>query len=86
MAGVEASGLVFDLHRFSIHDGPGIRTTVFLKGCPLRCGWCHGPETQSREERYRDLLVRVAGYSDYFVDLGRELQDEIIGRRAHGEW
>jgi pyruvate formate lyase activating enzyme len=35
--------------RFSLHDGPGIRTTVFLKGCPLRCSWCHNPESQSRE-------------------------------------
>lgn len=40
-------GLVFNIMRFSIHDGPGIRTTVFLKGCPLRCGWCHNPEGQS---------------------------------------
>jgi len=43
------SGLVFNLMRFSLHDGPGIRTTVFLKGCPLRCRWCHNPESQSRE-------------------------------------
>jgi pyruvate formate lyase activating enzyme len=40
------AGLVFDIQRFSIHDGPGIRTTVFLKGCPLHCGWCHNPESQ----------------------------------------
>lgn len=43
-------------------------------------------DAQAHPERYRDLLVRVAGYSDYFVDLGRELQDEVIARRAHGEW
>jgi pyruvate formate lyase activating enzyme len=40
------SGIVFDVKRFSIHDGPGIRTTVFLKGCPLTCWWCHNPESQ----------------------------------------
>jgi len=41
------AGLVFNVMRFSLHDGPGIRTTVFLKGCPLRCWWCHNPESQS---------------------------------------
>lgn len=40
-------GVVFDIQRFSVHDGPGIRTTVFLKGCPLKCLWCHNPESQS---------------------------------------
>ncbi len=40
-------GKVFDVQRFSIHDGPGIRTTVFFKGCPARCLWCHNPESQS---------------------------------------
>ena len=38
------TGRIFDIQRFSIHDGPGIRTTVFLKGCPLHCKWCHNPE------------------------------------------
>ena len=42
------TGRVFDIQRFSIHDGPGIRTTVFLKGCPLRCIWCHNPEGIAR--------------------------------------
>ena len=41
------AGQVFDIQRFSIHDGPGIRTTVFLKGCPLACVWCHNPEAIS---------------------------------------
>lgn len=43
------TGLVFNIMRFALHDGPGIRTTVFLKGCPLRCWWCHNPESQSAE-------------------------------------
>ncbi|MHB0877924.1 MAG: glycyl-radical enzyme activating protein [Anaerolineae bacterium] len=41
----EPLGLITNIQRFSIHDGPGIRTTVFYKGCPLRCFWCHNPET-----------------------------------------
>lgn len=40
-------GIVYNIQRYSIHDGPGIRTTVFLKGCPLNCWWCHNPESQS---------------------------------------
>lgn len=40
-------GLVFDIKRYALHDGPGIRTTIFLKGCPLRCEWCDNPESQN---------------------------------------
>ena len=41
------AGIVFDIKKFSMRDGPGIRSTVFLKGCPLRCPWCHNPERQA---------------------------------------
>lgn len=37
-------GVVFDVEEFTVFDGPGLRQTVFLKGCPLRCSWCHNPE------------------------------------------
>lgn len=40
-------GYIFDIQRYSVHDGPGLRTNVFLKGCPLRCGWCANPESQN---------------------------------------
>jgi len=42
---LETKGLVFDIKKYAIHDGPGIRTTVFFKGCPLQCLWCHNPES-----------------------------------------
>ncbi len=41
------TGTIFDIKRFAVHDGPGIRTTVFFKGCPLNCWWCHNPESQN---------------------------------------
>ncbi len=43
-------GLIFDIKRFTVHDGPGIRTTVFFKGCPLACVWCHNPESISPKQ------------------------------------
>jgi pyruvate formate lyase activating enzyme len=49
------TGFVFDIRRYSIHDGPGIRTTVFFKGCPLHCDWCHNPESLSFKP---ELIVR----------------------------
>jgi pyruvate formate lyase activating enzyme len=47
MSEVQLSGILFDIRRYSVHDGPGIRTTVFFKGCPLNCWWCHNPEGKS---------------------------------------
>lgn len=53
-------GIIFDIQRCSMYDGPGIRTTVFLKGCPLSCKWCHNPESQSPKPQlafYREKCV-----------------------------
>jgi pyruvate formate lyase activating enzyme len=57
----EVQGLVFDIQRFSIHDGPGIRTTVFLKGCPLDCSWCHNPESKEGAPEIAWYPAKCAG-------------------------
>jgi pyruvate formate lyase activating enzyme len=55
------TGVVFDIQKFAIHDGPGIRTTVFLKGCPLTCLWCHNPESQDATREISFLPTRCIG-------------------------
>jgi pyruvate formate lyase activating enzyme len=50
------TGTIFDIKRFAIHDGPGIRTTVFFKGCSLKCPWCHNPEGQNPEP---EIIIRA---------------------------
>jgi pyruvate formate lyase activating enzyme len=66
------SGIIFDIKRFAVHDGPGIRTTVFLKGCAANCWWCHNPESQSIEI---EKAIRKNQLE------GREIEEqEIIGR------
>lgn len=57
----ELKGNIFDIRRFSTHDGDGIRTTVFLKGCPLKCVWCQNPEGISRETRLTYFANRCIG-------------------------
>jgi pyruvate formate lyase activating enzyme len=55
------SGLVFNIQRYCLHDGPGIRTTVFFKGCPLRCSWCHNPEGISPQPQVLVIESRCIG-------------------------
>ena len=57
-------GLVFNIQKFSLHDGPGIRTIVFLKGCPLACMWCSNPEGRSREVELIQSCDRCIGTDD----------------------
>ena len=69
-------GVIFDIKRFAIHDGPGIRTTVFLRGCPLRCAWCHNPESQGRG------VARLVGRGGP-VAVGRQVAvDEVVATLA----
>jgi pyruvate formate lyase activating enzyme len=77
------AGLVFNVQRFSVHDGPGLRTTVFMKGCPLSCGWCHNPESQSPSlefVRLRHLCMACGLCRDEELDnpvvTGRD-QDDV---------
>ena len=55
------TGLIFDIKRFAVHDGKGIRSTVFLKGCPLRCAWCHNPEGMVNKRRIWQVQNRCIG-------------------------
>ncbi len=65
---------VFDIQRFSIHDGPGIRTTVFLEGCPLRCAWCQNPESfvsdAARAMTPAAIVAEVLRDRDFFAVSG----------------
>ncbi len=59
----QMNGVIFDTKRFAIHDGPGIRTTVFLKGCPLACWWCHNPEGIDPQPRTLAVPSQACGQS-----------------------
>jgi pyruvate formate lyase activating enzyme len=67
-------GRVFDIQRCCVHDGPGLRTTVFLAGCPLRCAWCHNPEAfagdTARWMEAHEVLVEVLADRDFFEATG----------------
>ena len=72
------TGVVFDIKKYAIHDGPGIRTTVFLKGCPMDCWWCHNPEGKKQVK----TMGNLKGDRRYSV---QELMDEIEKDRVFYE-
>ena len=74
--------LVFDVKRFAVHDGAGLRTTVFFKGCPLRCKWCQNPKGYlQRKDRYTSkIAVFIVEYAKKFlkkINLNIERIDRI---------
>ena len=71
------TGRIFEIREFTLHDGPGVRTTVFMKGCPLRCAWCHNPEGQSFdvETMTRANGERIACGEDWTAPA---LADELL--------
>ncbi len=73
--GVKMTGRVSDIKRFAVHDGDGIRTTVFLKGCPLRCVWCHNPESM-------DPKPQIAYFAHKCIGCGACVS--VCPQNAHG--
>jgi pyruvate formate lyase activating enzyme len=76
-------GLITNVQRFSIHDGPGIRTTVFLKGCPLRCFWCHNPETLRPQLEIEFFPDRCIGCGECIRRCPEGAQTVEDGRRVY---
>jgi pyruvate formate lyase activating enzyme len=81
-------GLIFDIKHYCIHDGPGIRTTVFFKGCPMRCWWCHNPESQAVNPEDLQIERKLDGQSFFETEpVGRtvsagEMIEEVIKDRV----
>ncbi|MHB9032252.1 MAG: glycyl-radical enzyme activating protein [Anaerolineae bacterium] len=76
------NGIVTNIQRFSIHDGPGIRTTVFLKGCNLRCFWCHNPETLEVKPQLQLFPNRCISCGACFTRCLNGAHERIDGTRA----
>lgn len=87
MSYLDTKGRIFDIQRFSVHDGPGVRTIVFLKGCYLRCKWCCNPESQSFEieQMTRDGKTETVGEDKTVREIMETVErDRVYYRRSGG--
>lgn len=86
----ELTGRIYDIQGFSVQDGPGVRTTVFLKGCPLHCPWCHSPESQAFRKQLSWMSMRCKGVEacdsrcikacpKQAIELGEVKKDSLTG-------
>ena len=86
----ELTGRIYDIQGFSVQDGPGVRTTVFMKGCPLHCPWCHSPESQAFRKQLSWMSMRCKGTEacdsrcimacpQNAIELGETRKDSLTG-------
>src|SRR5512133_2456650 len=87
MTHTAVTGWITEIQRFSVHDGPGIRTTVFFKGCPLACWWCHNPESRSPEPESTTKTLTldgkkfpVAETTGIYMTVGEVLEEALKDR------
>ncbi|MHA1688892.1 MAG: 4Fe-4S cluster-binding domain-containing protein [Promethearchaeota archaeon] len=86
--GIQVSSIVFDIKKFAIHESPGIRTTIFLRGCPLSCWWCHNPESQQLEpQKYltgpnsQEIIGKTMNVAEV---MNENLKDRIFYDESNG--
>ena len=82
----DTKGRIFDIQRFSVHDGPGIRTIVFLKGCYLRCKWCCNPESQNYDIEQMTIggKTKTVGYDTTVAEVMEIVKRDLPYYRRSG--
>jgi len=75
-------GIIFDTDHFAVHDGPGIRTVIYLKGCPLKCVWCHSPESQEKDPQILYIADRCRKCAECLEDKCANEARIICGKKV----